>query len=144
MPAASPGSRKRVREGSAAGSSSSSVGKGRVRFSHVDVRTFGIEVWGGGGVPADDGPPLGLSWDVKAETQLELDAYEDERFDPAWDVDRGLRTRNALSVPVHDHGGRLLGVVECINRFDGVFDEDDKELVQGLAAQLGLARMVSD
>ena len=51
----------------------------RVRFSHVQVRQYEREVWGGGGVPADDGPPLGLSWDVANERSVELNEYEDER-----------------------------------------------------------------
>merc|ERR1719478_777601 len=38
-----------------------------------------MEVWGGGGVPADDGPPLGLGWDIKGEHSTSIDEYEDER-----------------------------------------------------------------
>ena len=39
----------------------------RVSFSHVRVREHAIDVGGGGGVPSDDGPPLGLGWDIKGE-----------------------------------------------------------------------------
>ena len=38
-------------------------------ISHVTVREMGLEIWGGGGVPADDGPPLGLSWNRAAPDQ---------------------------------------------------------------------------
>jgi lauroyl/myristoyl acyltransferase len=31
-------------------------------------------MWGGGGVPADDGPPLGLGWGVKEEREVDIDA----------------------------------------------------------------------
>ena len=41
-----------------------------VRFSHVAIRTHRMELWGGGGVPADDGPPLGLSGDVMEEVDM--------------------------------------------------------------------------
>ena len=50
-----------------------------VAFSHVAVRSHRRELWGGGGVPGDDGPPLGLSWHVLAEDSFPLDAYEGER-----------------------------------------------------------------
>ena len=37
------------------------------------------EVWGGGGVPADDGPPLGLSWNLQSTRHVNIDEFEDER-----------------------------------------------------------------
>lgn len=51
----------------------------RVRFSHVDVRIHCTELWGGGGVPSDEGPPLGLSWDVEGERRVRLEDFELER-----------------------------------------------------------------
>merc|ERR1719310_1725176 len=51
----------------------------RVVFNEVRIRYHTLEVWGGGGVPADDGPPLGLSWDVQGEHSTSIDDYEDER-----------------------------------------------------------------
>ena len=51
----------------------------RVSFSHVRVREHAIDVGGGGGVPSDDGPPLGLGWDIKGEHTTAIDDYEDER-----------------------------------------------------------------
>ena len=50
-----------------------------VRFSHVTIRTHSMELWGGGGVPADEGPPLGLSWEVVGERHVCLDEFEGER-----------------------------------------------------------------
>lgn len=38
-----------------------------------------MDVWGGGGVPADDGPPLGLGWEVKNEHSTGIDEYEEGR-----------------------------------------------------------------
>jgi adenylate cyclase len=71
------------------------------------------------------------------------DAYEDDRFDAAWERDRGFRVRNALCVPVRDRGGRLVAVLEAVNRLDGVFDEDVEEHARALAAQLGVARLLA-
>ncbi|KAL1527448.1 hypothetical protein AB1Y20_016113 [Prymnesium parvum] len=51
-----------------------------VRFSHIDIRMHGVEMWGGGGVPVDDGPPLGLSWHVEGERRVGLDEYETQRL----------------------------------------------------------------
>lgn len=48
-----------------------------VKFSHVDVRTYDMDV--GGGVPADDGPPLGLAWTVRGQTSTKMDEYEKQR-----------------------------------------------------------------
>ena len=51
----------------------------RVRFSHVTVQELATEIWGGGGVPADDGPPLGLSWNLQSTRHVNIDDFEDER-----------------------------------------------------------------
>ena len=53
--------------------------RSRVRFGMVRIRTHGVEMWGGGGVPADDGPPLGLGWEVEGERAVDLDDFEVER-----------------------------------------------------------------
>ena len=51
----------------------------RVRFSHVEIREHALEIWGGGGVPADDGPPLGLSDTVTRQVVTSIDDFEEER-----------------------------------------------------------------
>ena len=38
-----------------------------------------MEIWGGGGVPADDGPPLGLSWELMGTRHVNIDEFEHER-----------------------------------------------------------------
>ncbi len=72
------------------------------------------------------------------------DAFEDARYDRRWDRDRSHRVRNALCAPVRDRAGRLVGVLEAVNRLDGVFDENDEALAQALAAQLGVARLLAE
>ena len=71
---------KRAREGQAVDSVGGSRSGRSVRFSHIDIRLHGIEIWGGGGVPGDDGPPLGLGWSVEGERRVELDDFEVERL----------------------------------------------------------------
>uniref|UniRef100_A0A7S2CKB8 Uncharacterized protein n=1 Tax=Haptolina brevifila TaxID=156173 RepID=A0A7S2CKB8_9EUKA len=81
--------RKRKRSSSSSGAgpsaalqaapSAAAAPRTRVSFGSVRVRTHDVEIWGGGGVPADDGPPLGLGWNVQGEEIFALDAFESER-----------------------------------------------------------------
>jgi len=65
-------------------------------------------------------------------------AQGDERFNRAVDVITGVRTRSILCVPVL-RKETVLGVVELVNRVDGVFREPDLEFLQYLARQVGVA-----
>jgi phosphoserine phosphatase len=67
------------------------------------------------------------------------DAYADPRFNP--DVDRrtGWRTRNMLAVPMTNLEGRLVGVLEALNKRSGPFTDDDTALLTALADQAGVA-----
>ncbi|MBL0144212.1 MAG: SpoIIE family protein phosphatase [Betaproteobacteria bacterium] len=67
------------------------------------------------------------------------DCYADHRFNP--DVDRrsGYRTRCMLTLPLVDHKDVLVGVMQVLNKADGVFDADDEVLATALAAQCAVA-----
>lgn len=65
-------------------------------------------------------------------------AQNDERFNRAVDVITGVRTRSVLCVPVI-HNAQLLGVVELVNRVDGVFRDADLEFLQYLSTQVAVA-----
>lgn len=67
------------------------------------------------------------------------DCYADRRFDPSTDRRTGFRTRCSLTLPLIDHRDELIGVMQVINRHDGVFDGDDEALAQALAAQCAVA-----
>ncbi len=67
------------------------------------------------------------------------DAYEDARFNPDFDQASNYRTRSVLCVPVVDRAGRITGVTQAINKFDGCFDEEDIELSRAAASQIGVA-----
>ena len=68
------------------------------------------------------------------------DCYADARFDTEVDRRSGYRTRCALTLPLVDHRGVLVGVMQVLNRVDGgVFDIDDEVLAQALAAQCAVA-----
>ena len=67
------------------------------------------------------------------------DCYADPRFDPSTDRRTGYRTRCSLTLPLEDHRGELVGVMQLLNRADGVFDAADERLAQALAAQCAVA-----
>jgi len=61
------------------------------------------------------------------------------KFDPQWDKKSGFRTKQILAVPIMN-GGRLHGVIECINAPHGMgFREDHMVIVEDLAKTLGTA-----
>ncbi|MBM4019443.1 MAG: GAF domain-containing protein [Planctomycetes bacterium] len=67
------------------------------------------------------------------------DAYADPRFNPEVDRNTGWRTRNMLAVPMTNLEGRLVGVLEALNKRAGPFSETDMSLLTALAAQAGVA-----
>jgi phosphoserine phosphatase len=76
------------------------------------------------------------------------DCYADERFNPEVDKRSGYRTRCMLTLPLVDHKDILVGVMQVLNKLDGVFDENDEALATVLAAQCAVAlqrvRMTED
>ncbi|HUF16753.1 MAG TPA: GAF domain-containing SpoIIE family protein phosphatase, partial [Thermoanaerobaculia bacterium] len=84
----------------------------------------------------------GVAGDVARTLRLSNipDPYSDPRFDPAWDRESGFRTRSILSAPVLDSGGRLLGVIQSINKTrNGGFDAQDEALMLALASHVAVA-----
>jgi len=67
------------------------------------------------------------------------DAYADSRFNPDVDRETGFRTRNLLALPLRDHDGALVGVLEVLNKVAGAFTDDDVALAEALGAQAGVA-----
>lgn len=68
------------------------------------------------------------------------DAYLDDRFDRGWDTKTGFRTRAVLAAPMLTADGRLVGVLQVLNRRDsGPFDQDDVATLEALAAQAAVA-----
>ena len=67
------------------------------------------------------------------------DCYSDPRFDPSVDRASGYRTRCMLTLPLIDHNDVLVGVMQVLNKNDGVFDADDEVLAVALAAQCAVA-----
>ena len=67
------------------------------------------------------------------------DCYADPRFDASVDRRSGFRTRCSLTLPLVDHQGGFVGVMQVLNKAGGVFGADDETLAQALAAQCAVA-----
>ena len=67
------------------------------------------------------------------------DADDDARFNRDIDVPAGFRTRNILAVPLRDLEGRLVGVLQVLNKRQGGFTADDISLAESLGALSGVA-----
>ena len=67
------------------------------------------------------------------------DAYQDPRFNP--DVDRrtGYRTRTILCIPMKSPEGRMLGVIQVLNKRHGIFTSEDEEVLEALESQAAIA-----
>ena len=68
------------------------------------------------------------------------EASRDPRFDPSADRVTGFTTRSMLVVPLReDERAPVRGVVQLLNRYDGVFDPADEQYLVALASQLARA-----
>jgi sigma-B regulation protein RsbU (phosphoserine phosphatase) len=68
------------------------------------------------------------------------DAYADARFNPQSDRDTHFRTRSILCAPMLTHAGRLIGVIQVLNKIDqATFTADDEKLLAAFASLAGIA-----
>lgn len=67
------------------------------------------------------------------------DAYQDRRFNPAFDHRTGFRTRSILCVPLRNMRGEIMGVIQVLNKRIKTFSTGDEELLTALASQAAVA-----
>jgi signal transduction histidine kinase len=67
------------------------------------------------------------------------DAYGDPRFNPEVDRVTGYKTHSVLCVPLRGKTGRVSGVIEVLNKRDGVFTVEDENILAAIASQAGMA-----
>ena len=73
-----------------------------------------------------------------AQTRLLInvpDCYADDRFNRDIDKKTGYRTRCMLTIPLIGYEDSLIGVLQILNKHNGVFDDQDEYVAQALAAQ---------
>jgi signal transduction histidine kinase/putative methionine-R-sulfoxide reductase with GAF domain len=100
------------------------------RIAHGDeVRSIRLRIGHGiAGNVARTGKPLHVR-----------DAYKDPRFSAEWDMLSGYRTRSILAVPMKNHLGKTIGVVQVLNKHAGEFTDDDADILASLATQAAVS-----
>jgi phosphoserine phosphatase RsbU/P len=63
------------------------------------------------------------------------DCYADDRFNRDIDKQTGYRSRCMLTIPLIGYEDSLVGVLQILNKHDGVFDDQDEFIASALAAQ---------
>jgi signal transduction histidine kinase len=58
------------------------------------------------------------------------DAYTDERFNKEVDSKTGYHTQSVLCMPVYSRAGSRLGVIQLLNKKDGIFISEDETFLQ--------------
>ena len=72
------------------------------------------------------------------------DVYQDVRFDPSTDRRTGYKSRSMLCMPVFEphrprSERRIIAVIQVLNKKNGVFTEEDEELLEALAGQVAIS-----
>lgn len=67
------------------------------------------------------------------------DPYSDPRFNPEWDMTSGYRTRSILAVPMTNHLGKTMGVIQVLNKKTGPFSDHDAIILAALATQAAIS-----
>ena len=67
------------------------------------------------------------------------DCYADPRFNPEVDRKTGYRTRCLMAVPLIGHDDSLVGVLQVLNKQEGVFTAKDERIARALGAQCAVA-----
>ena len=67
------------------------------------------------------------------------DAYSDPRFSSSFDKATGYRTNTILCMPVYNADGGIAGVIQAINKKEGIFGSLDEDVLRMLAMQSGIA-----
>lgn len=79
---------------------------------------------------------FGLAGHVAAtrETLIIDDVYNDPRFNKDNDARTGYRSKSMLILPMLNNQREIIGVMQLINKIDGLFNEDDREFADSLAS----------
>jgi len=88
-------------------------------------------------IPADRG--IAGETAQKRELINVPDCYADPRFNRDVDRKTGYRTRCLLSIPLLGVDETLVGVLQVLNKRNGVFDEDDRAIASTMAAHCAVA-----
>ena len=76
---------------------------------------------------------------ITSDTINITDAYNDVRFNTEIDKKTGYKTKSMLCMPIINKGGETLGVIQVLNKFEGVFTEVDEMRLVAFGAQVAIA-----
>ena len=68
-----------------------------------------------------------------------VDAYEDPRFNPLIDQTTGYRTRTVLCMPVKNREGKIIGVIQLLNKTKGNFTDEDEKFIEAFSVHAAIA-----
>lgn len=82
-----------------------------------------------------------IGWVAEHQQLMNVpDAYAEDRWDSTIDQVTGFKTRNILAAPILSvHDGKLLGVLQVLNKRESEFDQYDEKLIQAFATHAGTA-----
>lgn len=87
--------------------------------------------------------PIGkglAGWVAQTGEILNLaDAYGNPHFDPHFDLLFDFRTRSILVMPVKDRSGKIVGVLELLNKRAGPFDDVDIDFLDSISVHAAIA-----
>jgi len=86
--------------------------------------------------------PEGIAgWVAKTGETVNIpDAYKDDRFNRDVDKASGYRTRSMLTMPMVNTHGKVVGVVQVLNKSgERAFEADDEELLRALTSQAAVS-----
>lgn len=120
------------------------VGAERATIFLVDAASQ--EIWSKVAMGKDVGEirlPIGqgIAGTVAATGEILLlaDPYTDPRFHAQTDTRTGFVTRNMVTVPITAPDGRILGVLQALNKQGGPFSQEDVDLLSALANSAAVA-----
>lgn len=68
-----------------------------------------------------------------------VDAYQDSRFDPSVDENTGFCHKSILCMPIKNTAGKIVGVVQLVNKFDNLpFTSNDENFLEAFAIFCGM------
>jgi len=107
-----------------------------VTWIHTDTATREIRLAMGEGI---------AGWVALNGNSVNIkDAYRDDRFQRQFDEASGFRTRSVLCQPLRELGGRVIGVVQVINKTSGDYFTVEDELTLGTVNALVSAVIYSN
>lgn len=67
------------------------------------------------------------------------DAYADERFDRSHDLATGYSTRSMLCTPIKNRAGKVVGVLQLLNKVSGTFGKVDLSFLDAISDHMAIA-----